>query len=213
MKTLDFNGIKVTWLGHDSFRFIFNKTILYIDPYEIKENDQADIILITHGHYDHCSIQDLKKLVKKDTLIVTTPDTTSKFSGKVQGGTIKLVKPGDSFIYRDIEIKAVPAYNTNKQYHPKENQWVGYILKINNIRFYHAGDTDFIPEMEDIQVDVAFLPISGTYVMNVEEAVAATRKIMPKIAIPMHYGKIIGSKADAQKYKELCTFCNVRIME
>ena len=213
MKVLDFNGIKVKWLGHDGYRFDFDGKILYIDPYEVHEHDKADIILVTHGHYDHCSIADLKKLTRQDTLIVTTPDTTSKLSGKVHGGHVKLVKPEESFMFKDIKIRTVPAYNTNKAFHPKDNQWVGYVFTIKNLTFYHAGDTDFIPEMEDISADVAFLPISGTYVMNVEEAVYAARKIMPKVVIPMHYGKIVGSKADAVKFKELCNFCDVKLMD
>jgi L-ascorbate metabolism protein UlaG (beta-lactamase superfamily) len=213
MKVLDFNGVKVKWLGHDSFKFDFDNLKLYIDPFQVIDTDKADIILITHEHYDHCSIADLKKLVKEDTLIVATPDVTSKLSGKVNGGKIQLVKPGDKFIYKEIMIKAVPAYNTNKQFHPKDNLWVGYVFTIKGVTFYHAGDTDLITEMKDIKADVAFLPVSGTYVMNVNEAVDAAKIIMPKIAIPMHYGKIIGTKSDADKFKELCTFCDVRIMD
>ncbi len=213
MTVLDFNGVKLKWLGHDGYKILFDNMIIYIDPYEMKETDKADMILITHEHYDHCSIADLKKLTKKDTLIVATPDVTSKLSGKVNGGNIKLVKPGDSFIYKNIQIKAVPAYNINKPFHPRDNQWLGYLIKIKGITFYHAGDTDLIPEMADISADVALLPVSGTYVMNVEEAVEAAKKIMPKIAIPMHYGKIVGEKKDAEEFKKLCTFCEVRLME
>lgn len=213
MRILDFSGIKVKWLGHDSYKFEFDNKILYIDPYETKEEDKADIILITHGHYDHCSINDLRKLTKQDTVIITTPDTTSKLSGKVQGGTVELAKPGKCFEIKNVKINAVPAYNVDKPFHPKENEWVGYIFEINNIKFYHAGDTDLIPEMKDIQADVVFLPVSGTYVMTAEEAAQAAKKIMPKIAIPMHYGKIVGEKVDALKFKELCDFCRVEIME
>jgi L-ascorbate metabolism protein UlaG (beta-lactamase superfamily) len=213
MKILDFSGVKVRWYGHDSFRFDFDDKILYIDPFEVKDADRADIILITHEHYDHCSIADLKKLTKEKTLIFATPDTTSKLSGKVNGGHLELVKPGDSFNIEGIKIKAVPAYNLNKPFHPQDNQWVGYVFTIKGITFYHAGDTDLIPEMSEITCDVAFLPISGTYVMNVEEAVQAAKKIMPKVAIPMHYGKIIGEKSDAAEFAKLCTFCQVKVME
>ncbi len=212
MRELDFSGIKVKWLGHSSFKFDFGK-ILYIDPYEVHGHDKADIILITHGHYDHCSIKDLQKLTKENTIIITTPDTTSKLSGKVQGGNLKLAKPGDSFNLGDVKVQAVPAYNTNKDFHPKANEWVGYVIEINNLKFYHAGDTDFIPEMKEISVDVALLPVSGTYVMTVEEAAQAVEKIMPKIAIPMHYGKIVGDKTDGEKFKEKCTFCKVELMD
>ncbi len=213
MKTLDLNGVKLKWLGHDSFRFDFDNTILYIDPFEVKDEDKADILLITHEHYDHCSIADLKKLTKEDTLIVATPDVTSKLSGKVNIGKMQLIEPGKAFIYKGVKIKAVPAYNINKPFHPKDNMWVGYVFTIKNTTFYHAGDTDMIPEMSEIKCDVALLPVSGTYVMTVQEAVEAAKRIKPKIAIPMHYGKIIGTKSDAEKFKELCTFCEVEIMD
>jgi len=213
MRTINISDVKVKWLGHDSFKFDYNGHIMYIDPYEVKEHEKADIILITHGHYDHCSIADLKKLTKHDTLILTTPDTTSKLSGKIHSGILKLAKPGFKISHLGVEIEAVPAYNINKPFHPKENEWVGYIFEINKMKFYHAGDTDFIPEMANISCDVAFLPVSGTYVMNAEEAVQAAKKIMPKVAIPMHYGKIVGEKKNADKFKELCTFCRVEIMD
>lgn len=213
MKILDFNGIKLTWLGHSSFKFRFNEKIMYIDPYEVKEHEKADLILITHGHYDHCSIPDLIKLTKQETIIVSTPDTTSKLAGKVEGGNLKLVKPGDSLELLGVKINAVPAYNLNKKFHPKANEWVGYVFVINDITFYHAGDSDFIPEMETLSADVVFLPISGTYVMDAREAVQAARKIMPKVVIPMHYGKIVGDKKDAEKFKEWCYFCEVKVME
>ncbi len=213
MKILDFSGVKVKWLGHDSYKFMFDDKILYIDPYEVKDKEKADIILVTHGHYDHCSIEDLKKLTKQETVIITTPDTTSKLSGKVEGGIVKLATPGKTFDLGFVKVEAVPAYNTDKKFHPQENQWVGYIINLKNIRFYHAGDTDLIPEMENIQADVAFLPVSGTYVMTAQEAAKAAKKIMPKIAIPMHYGKIVGEKSDAVKFKEMCDFCRVEIME
>ncbi|MBT3720157.1 MBL fold metallo-hydrolase [archaeon] len=213
MRVLDFSGVKVKWLGHDSYRFEFGDKILYIDPYEVKVHDKADIILITHGHYDHCSIPDLKKLVKEDTIIITTPDTTSKLSGKVIGGHMELAKPGAKFDVKGVKIKAVHAYNIDKPFHPKENEWVGYIFEINNIKFYHAGDTDFIPEMADVIADVAFLPVSGTYVMTADEAVQAVKKIRPKVAIPMHYGKIVGEESDAIRFKQKAEGCRVEIME
>ena len=213
MKAVDINGVQLKWLGHSSFKFSFGGKVVYIDPFQVDETEKAYLLLISHGHYDHCSIADIAKLVKEDTLIITTPDTTSKFAGKVDGGKLKLARPGESFSFGGIEVKAVPAYNINKDFHPGMNEWVGYIIKINNVRFYHSGDTDLIPEMSEVKADVAMLPVSGTYVMTAEEAAQAAKKIMPKIAIPMHYGRIIGSRADAEKFKKLCDFCEVKILD
>jgi len=197
----------IQWLGHDSFK-ISGEKIIYTDPYKIKKEDKADIILITHPHYDHCSPDDVRKIQGEDTIIVTTPDCASKLSGD-----IKTVMPGDSIEAKGIKIEAVPAYNINKQFHPKANKWVGFIFTANSKRIYLAGDTDKIPEMANLNdVDIALLPVSGTYVMTAEEAAEATNLIKPKLAVPMHYGAgVVGTKADAEKFKELCS-CNVEIL-
>ena len=165
------------------------------------------------GYGEYLLFLKLQNLTKADTLLVATPDVTSKLSGKVQGGNLRLVKPGDSFNVKDIKISAVPAYNIDKSFHPKSEEWVGYVFTINNITFYHAGDTDLIPEMSNITADVVFLPVSGTYVMAAEDAALAAKKIMPKVAIPMHYGKIIGTKSDAERFRDLCKVCDVKLME
>jgi L-ascorbate metabolism protein UlaG (beta-lactamase superfamily) len=186
----------IHWLGHDTFRFDAEK-VIYTDPFKIKDGKKADIILITHEHFDHCSPEDVDKIVKDKTIIVTTADCRDKLKGK---GEIKVVKPGDKLTVEGVEIEAVPSYNTNKNFHPKANNWVGYIFNVKGIRIYIAGDTDYIPEMKNFKVDVALLPVSGTYVMTAEEAVKAALDIKPKIAIPMHYGEIVGSDADAKKF-------------
>jgi L-ascorbate metabolism protein UlaG (beta-lactamase superfamily) len=184
----------IHWLGHDTFKIMGEKVIV-TDPYEIKKTDKADIILITHSHQDHCSPADVKKLQTATTTIVATADCAVKLQG-----TIKTMKPGDTINVGGIEIEAVPAYNTNKKFHPRENNWVGYIITVSGQRIYLAGDTDYIPEMKTFKVDIALLPVSGTYVMTADEAVKAALDIKPKIAIPMHYGSIVGSIKDAESF-------------
>jgi L-ascorbate metabolism protein UlaG (beta-lactamase superfamily) len=189
----------IHWLGHDTFKITGEKTI-YTDPYEIKKKDTADIILITHDHFDHCSPGDVKKIQGPDTIIVTTKDCAKKLSGN-----IRTVKPGDTITVDGITIEAVPAYNTNKQFHTKVQGWVGFIFTVDGQRIYLAGDTDHIPEMKDFRADIALLPVSGTYVMTADEAVQAAIDINPEIAIPMHYGAIVGDKSDAERFAEKLT--------
>ena len=184
----------IHWLGHDCFRIDGPPTI-YIDPYKLSEEalPKADLILITHDHFDHLSLPDVEKIREKDTVIVTIAAAAAKLKGDV-----KTVKPGDRLTVLNVPIEVVPAYNIGKKYHPKEAGHVGYILTVGGQRIYHAGDTDVIPEMKDFRVDIALLPVSGTYVMTAEEAIEAVKSINPKVVIPMHYGTIVGSEKDAK---------------
>jgi len=197
---MDIEGININWLGHAGFS-IENKII--IDPYKIIVPVKADIVLITHSHYDHCSLEDIEKVVKDNTVVIAPPDCVSTLS-KIGKINLKMITPGQVIDIGDIKIQAVPAYNINKEFHPKQNEWVGYLIKIKNKLVYHAGDTDLIPEMNNFQVDIALLPVGGTYTMNAQEAAEAAKRIKAKYVIPMHYTKgIAGSEEDALKLKEL----------
>ena len=196
----------IKWLGHAGFKLSGEKTV-YIDPFKIEEHEPADIIIITHEHFDHLSPEDIKKIQTGKTVIVTTKDCFSKVSGNV-----KTISAENSLDVDGIKIEAVPAYNINKEFHPHHKGWIGVIVTINGQRIYHAGDTDNIPEMSNLKnIDVALLPVSGTYVMTAEEAADAANTFMPKIAIPMHYASIVGTIADAERFKSLCK-CKVQIL-
>jgi len=198
----------IHWLGHDSFRIDAEKTI-YLDPWKLKtEVPPADLVLITHEHSDHCSPDDVSKIAGPETVILTNAASAEKL--KRQKGQVRVVKPGDRLSVKDIQVEAVPAYNLNKfrspgnPFHPQEAEHVGFIVTVGDQRIYHAGDTDNIPEMSDFEVDIALLPVSGTYVMTAEEAAEAARRIGPKVTIPMHYGAgVVGTRADAERFADL----------
>jgi L-ascorbate metabolism protein UlaG (beta-lactamase superfamily) len=191
------------WLGHDSFRIDSDGIVIYLDPFQLKDGPKADLILITHDHMDHASPADVAKIQKPETVIITVAQAAAKFKGQ-----IKTVKPGDELNVKGISIKAMPAYNVNKfsspgvPYHPKGSGYVGFILTVKGLRIYHAGDTDFIPEMKGLRPDIALLPVSGVFVMTAEEAAEAATAINPKLAIPMHVGGPVGALSSAQRFKE-----------
>ena len=196
----------VHWLGHASFKFSGSR-VVYVDPYQIKGGETADIILITHDHYDLLSLEDIEKIRGNDTVTVM-PESAS---GSIDGN-VKTMKAGDRLTVNGVDIQAVPAYNIGKKFHPKEDAHVGYVFRMDDVTYYHSGDTDLIPEMSDIQTDVAFLPVGGTYTMTAEEAAQAARAIGAKVAVPMHWGSIVGSRKDAERFEQLCD-CDVHIPE
>jgi Predicted Zn-dependent hydrolases of the beta-lactamase fold len=218
---LEYKGIKVTWLGHDTFRISDGLTV-YIDPYRLdkEQSVKADILLISHEHFDHLSKDDIKKVIKDDTVIITTDKCAGELKD-IKVKEVKAVKPWDKVSIKGIDVEAVPAYNTNKinpdtkrPFHPKEANMLGFIVTINGVRIYHAGDTDAIEEMKRFSnIDIALLPVSGTYVMTADEAVEAVNMIKPKIAVPMHYGTIVGSEDDAKRFKNLVKVCEVNILK
>ena len=213
----EYKGIKIRWLGHDSFSLTGNIKII-TDPYKITTQEKADLILISHNHFDHLSVEDLKKVSTDNTTIVCAKeclDMLTGFSFKEKIGIL----PGEEKTVRGIKIKAIRAYNldkinpeTKKPFHPKEDDKLGFLISLNGITIYHTGDTDLTPEISDIKPDIALVPVSGTYVMTAQEAAKAVEKIKPKIVIPMHYGTIVGSEKDAHDFKQLVKSCEVHIL-
>ncbi len=201
---------ELKWLGHSAF-LIKDSRRIYIDPYNINSTEKADIILITHPHYDHCSIADINKIAKDGTIIIVPVACQSKIAKLDKKIKLEIIEAGQTLDAGSAKIMAVPAYNLNKPQHPKSEGWLGYIIKIKNLIFYHAGDTDFIPEMEKLagygkngNQFIALLPVGGTFTMNAEEAAEAASVIKPSLAIPMHYGSIVGSPKDAEEFAKLC---------
>ncbi len=209
--------VEIKWLGHAGF-LIKNSRIIYIDPYNIKEGfEKADLILLTHSHYDHCSVADMNKIVKEGTRIIAPADCQSKITKFDVPIKIEIVEPGQELDLGDVEISTIASYNIDKHFHPEEEGWVGYLVKTNGVLIYHAGDTDVIPEMQKLtgykQSDrefVALLPVGGRFTMSAEEAVEAAKIIKPTLAIPMHWGSIVGSEDDAKEFVELCKEENIR---
>ena len=185
-------------LYHSSIRINKEKTI-YIDPFKIDRNyNDADIVFITHDHYDHYSEEDIDKVINETTTIIIPEELLTKLLIKgINKNAIITVEPNKNYMVQGIKFETISAYNTNKTFHPKENGWVGYIIIINGIRYYIAGDTDITEENKQVKCDVAFVPVGGTYTMDFKEAASLINEIKPKIAIPIHYGSIVGTEQDA----------------
>ena len=185
-------------LYHSSIRINKEKTI-YIDPFKIDRNyNDADIVFITHDHYDHYSEEDIDKVINENTTIIIPEELLTKLLRKgINKNAIITVEPNKNYMVQGIKFETISAYNTNKTFHPKENGWVGYIIIINGIRYYIAGDTDITEENKQVKCDVAFVPVGGTYTMDFKEAASLINEIKPKIAIPIHYGSIVGTEQDA----------------
>lgn len=199
---MELDNIKV--FRHNSICVNGSKKI-YIDPFKIEESfKDADYVFCTHSHYDHYSEEDIVKLLKKDTKLIVTQDIYEKaceFLGDSK--RVFSVLPNNEYDIDGLKVETIPAYNINKQFHPKQNNWVGYIIKLDGITYYIAGDTDEIPEMLDIICDIAFIPVGGKYTMNVEEAARIANKINAKCVVPTHYGDIVGDKNDGKNFKGL----------
>ena len=199
-------------LCHSSIRIEEGK-IIYIDPFIVdKDYNDADYVFCTHTHYDHFSPEDIEKVRKEDTKLIITKDIEDKAKEFFKEENVFVVEPENEYQVGNLKFLTTYAYNVNKAFHPKENKWVGYIIEINHKKYYIAGDTDNIKEIQDIKCDIAFIPIGGTYTMDYQEAAQLANQIDAKQIIPTHYGSIVGDKTDAIKFKELVQNKEVKIL-
>jgi len=214
----EFKGITLKWTGHAGFQITDGDKNLYIDPYKLgKQNNDlnnADLVLISHNHFDHLSLDDLNKVINPNTLVIAAKECLAQLKD-LNVKNIRGVVPNERITFENILVKTTAAYNTNKEFHPKKDDKVGFIITINNVVIYHTGDTDVIPEMKMINPDIALTPVSGTYVMTAEEAAVAVNDLIrpTKMTIPMHYDSIVGTKEDAVRFSELVTVCPTKILE
>lgn len=214
---MEFNGVSFHWLGHDGFRIVAGGKTIYTDPYQLSKahhnKNDADVVFISHNHFDHLSMDDLKHVIGKETSIVAAKECVNQLKS-AGAAEVKGAAPGDRLSVRGFQVETLPAYNINKKFHPKADNKIGFVVSVGEIRIYHTGDTDDIPEMNQAKPDVALVPVSGTYVMTAGEAArAVNERIKPKLAIPMHYGAIVGSERDATRFKQLVNICPVQILQ
>jgi L-ascorbate metabolism protein UlaG (beta-lactamase superfamily) len=201
-------SVEITWIGHASFRLASQGSVVYIDPWKLKKAPHdADVVIVSHSHHDHCSPEDIAKVSKDATAIVAPAETIRRL------GAASALAPGETFQMNEVTVEAVWAYNIDKAFHPRGNNWIGAVITIGGVRVYYAGDTDEIPEMSELtDVDVALLPVGGTYTLNAKEAAKACEAIRPKAAIPYHWGDIVGSPADAEAFAKAAS-CKVFVLQ
>lgn len=209
----NYKGLEIERFCHDSFLVKGNDVNIYFDPFKLNGIEpKADYIFVSHEHFDHFSLDDIHKIIKDSTVLFMNEMTYEEMDGLLDNKVI-IIKPGDSVDFRDLHIEGLPAYNLDKfrepgkVYHPKEDNKLGFIVTFSGVKIYHTGDTDNIPEMDNLaskNIDLLFIPVSGTYVMTPNEAINAAGKIKAKISIPMHYGSIVGNKNQAEDFKEGC---------
>ena len=200
-------GITLQWLGHAGFKICHEDAVVYIDPWKLKDAPHdATLVLVSHSHYDHYSPEDIAKISSAETKLVASTDVVTREK------TGEMILHGLSVDFGSVRVSGVAAYNPSKQFHPKANNWVGFVIEVGSKRIYYAGDTDLTDEMKSLkEIDVALLPVGGTYTMNATEAAEATKHIKPKQAIPYHWGDIVGDRADAEKFANTVE-CETKIL-
>ncbi len=192
-------SVTITWIGHASFKIQAAQSIVYIDPWKIDQRlTDGNIVLISHSHYDHYSAEDIELVSGKDCQLIAPQDVITKN----RTGTV--IEAGQTIQTGEVTITAVPAYNVSKNFHPKENNWIGFIIELDNKKIYYAGDTDATDEMISLDnIDLAMLPVGGTYTLDAREAALAVNQLKPKIAVPYHWGDIVGKRRNADEFAEM----------
>ncbi len=195
------NTTNVTINTHSSIRIAGSK-VLYFDPFQIATGSHdADFVFITHSHYDHLDPASISKVSKAGTVFLAPASTEQEVRKTTGDAELILMEPGDTREIAGISVTAVPAYNRLKPFHPKRNSWNGYVVTMDGICYYVAGDTDAVNELSSVKCDVALVPIGGTYTMNAKDAAKLVNEIRPKVAIPTHYGSVVGKMEDADTFR------------
>lgn len=200
-------SLEIKWINHATFRISYGDEVIYIDPWKLKKSRRdATLVLISHDHHDHFSTDDIEKVRQSETRFISSADVVEKYGDGI------VLKPGQAVKQKGVTITGVHAYNPNKRFHLKQNEWLGFVIDIASKRIYYAGDTDITDQMKELSdIDIALLPVGGTYTMNAQEAAKATEFLKPKTAIPYHWGDIIGERTDAERFAELAD-CKVTIL-
>ena len=190
--------------AHSSIRVADDK-VIYFDPFKIEEErHDADVVFITHSHYDHLDPESIEKVAGEDTLFVLPRSCEQDaMNAGLSEAKCRFLVPGESILVKGLEVRGIPAYNMGKDFHPMKNRWLGYVVTIGGKRIYVMGDTDDNPYTRNAQFDVLFIPVGGKYTMNHEDAAFYVNEMQPELAIPTHYGSIVGRKDDGEKFKNL----------
>lgn len=210
---LSYQGVELYWLKHAGLKIKTKEGVIYIDPYQIKaDHEKADILFISHSHYDHLDEPSIKAVIKSETTLFCPDECKTKLAEITQLEHIVALFPNDEYIHGHLKVQSTPAYNLTKPYHPKEKQWLGFVIYVDGVKIYFTGDTDHLKELENINCDIGLFPIGGIYGMDAVEAAGLANVIKPKImSIPVHWGtlvddqgRMLGTEADAKKFCELC---------
>ena len=201
-------SVNLQWFGHASFKIWTEESVVYIDPWKLKDvEDKADVVMVSHGHFDHYSAKDVKKVWAEGTKLISSADVIEQEKRGLA------LEPGETIAVGEVKVTGVAAYNPKKQFHPKQNKWLGFIVKVESVRIYYAGDTDLTEEMKELEgIDVALLPVGGTYTMDAKAAAEAVKAMKPKAAVPYHWGDIVGGESDAKQFSDLAD-CEVIVLK